>query len=222
MVRPRLVATAALAAASIFSTRAFAQSSSFAVVAGTTGIGPELNLVLTEQALVRVSTRLLPLTFERNFSDLDYTIETPRFVPSVSLDLLVHPEIGLRLGLGAIFVPDGSVATANPMGEVEIGETIYQGETIGELQGEVRHASLAPFITLGIGRPVGEGIGFFLDVGAAVLSEPDFLYSYFGPLRFNFDFTRNLEIERRLVERQVRDLRRVFPIASIGIRVIAN
>lgn len=209
-----------LALCVLLSARAGAQSTAIGLRAGTTGIGIEIGFPITIQAQLRAGLSTLPLTFEREFGDMNYDVELPPLLPSLTLELVLEERRGVRLGAGGVFLPRSTQLESTPAGTVDVGEGSWPASSVGVLDGSLSHGGVVPYLFAGIGHPIAPRMGFYLDAGAMFLSEPRFSYTYTGPLQFNDTFLFDLENERQQVERDARDLARVLPLVTVGFRVL--
>jgi hypothetical protein len=196
---------------------AHAQTIGIGVRAGTLGLGPEASARLTDNIGVRGGIGVIPVEPGGSFGDIDYTIQPASPLINVGLDF--HPGAGgFRLGGGLLFISKNTTMEAEYTGTVEIGGRVYQGSEVGELRAALDHGSAAPYLTLGFGRTTARGMGLFLDLGAAFLSEPSLTLTATGHATQSEQFRDDLERQRQQSEEDARTYLRILPILSVGLR----
>jgi hypothetical protein len=197
---------------------ASAQSLGLGVRAGTFGVGAELSYQLTDRIAVRGGYGVVPVEYSGDFGDITYTIEPTSPLPNIGIDL--YPgRGGFRVGGGVLFVQDYTTLTAEYTGTVDVGGRTYSGSEAGTLIGLLDHGGIAPYATLGFGRTTARGIGLFVDLGAAFMEEPSVTLTASGPAANHPQFREDLERERQNLEEDARDYLRIWPIASIGLKI---
>jgi hypothetical protein len=186
--------------------------------AGTLGIGAEAAFAPTGSFALRGGIGILPVEFSRTYSDVDYTSEPTSPIANIGVDF--YPGGGsLRLGAGMLFLSEPTTLGGEYTGSVNIGGQTYQGSQVGTLSGELDHGSTAPYAIVGWGRHTGSGIGLFLDLGAAFMSDPTLELTATGPIANDATFQANLEREEDEAEEAAQDYLKILPIVSIGVRI---
>ena len=185
--------------------------------AGSLGLGGEVAVNVTRYFGVRGGIGVLPLSYTGDVEDVRYHIEATSPISNIGVDF--YPGLfDLRLGGGLMFISNPTTFEARYAGTIEINGTTYTDAQVGALKGELDHGSSAPYVVLGLGRQTNRGIGIFLDLGAAFLSEQRMGYTTTGTLSGNTDFEANLAAEAREIEDEVNRYVKVYPILSAGIR----
>jgi hypothetical protein len=186
--------------------------------AGTLGVGGEVAVGLTSKFAIRGGFGVLPVEFSRTYSDVEYTVEPTSPLANIGVDF--YPlGTSLRIGAGMLFLSQPTKLGGEFTGTVEIGDQTYTGDDVGTLSGELDHGSSAPYAIIGFGSHTGRGIGIFLDLGAAFMTDPALRLEASGPIADDPQFEQNLERERAAAEEGAKDFLKILPIASIGIRI---
>lgn len=216
LLRPLLAA--ALAAVLLAPAPAAAQTGvSVGVRAGTLGLGAEASLRVMDNLAVRGGLGVFPFEYAGDFGDVRYTVEPTSPLASIGVDYF--PGFGgLRVGGGMLFFSNETTMLGEFTGTVDIGGTTYSGSDVGTLSGALDHGSMAPYVNLGLGGRGGRGLGLFLDLGAAFMSEPSLSLTASGPAAQSPQFQQDLERERRDAEEDARRYLRVWPVLSVGLR----
>jgi hypothetical protein len=205
----------ALAVACAAPAAAAAQGIGVAARAGTLGLGAEATVAIAAYLAARGGIGVLPFEYSSTLGDVDYTIRPTSPLANAGLDF--HPASGsLRLSAGLMFIRNTSDIAAEYSGTVEIGGTTYQGAEVGALTGQLDHGTVAPYASIGFGRRARPGIGFFLDLGAAFMSEPRITLTAAGAASSSQQFQQDLERERQAAEEDARRYLRFWPILSLG------
>ena len=212
----KLLAVALLAG--VLPAAASAQGIGVGARIGTLGVGGEIAVGLSSRFEVRGGFGVLPVEISRTYSDVEYTIEPTSPLANIGVDF--YPlGTSLRIGAGMLFLSEPTTLGGEFTGTVEIGDRTYTGSEVGTLSGELDHGSRAPYAIVGFGSHTGRGIGLFLDLGAAFMSDPVLRLEATGPVADDPQFQADLERERAEAEEDAKDFLKVLPIASIGIRI---
>ena len=214
-----------LSAAAMLPAAAAGQGFGLGVKAGTVGIGVEGAVALGSLVNLRAGGALLPFSFDATLEDIDWTVDLPSSYLQVGLDL--YPTGGgFRIMGGLLYKPDEATIEANLTQSENIGGEDYTPQEIGTLTGSIESSSLAPFIGIGFGKHTSPGLGFFFDLGAAFLGEPELtLDAEGGTLSENGDFRARLEQERVRVQEEMQNdefpqrLLKLWPLAQVGLRI---
>lgn len=212
-----LVALCALALGAAPATLAAQNGPDFgvAVRGGTTGVGPEVSLRLTDRIALRSALGWLPYEYESSYDDTRYTVTPPGRYLSVTADLsIVGP---LRLTGGLLHRSGPITFDADLEGGSQVGDGTYS--STGRLEGEVRSAETAPYLGLGLGRAAGPGFGLYVDLAVAFIGDPDLVLEASGPITENPGFESDLERERMRAEDDLDTYYRYWPIVSLGVRL---
>lgn len=189
--------------------------------AGTTGLGLDFAVSLSDTVSVRGSGALLGLATEKTESDIDYDTELRLRSLGGFVDL--HPAGGdFRLSGGLVYSRHRIEATAMPAsGTIELGGVSYPASQVGTLLGVgfIGSRRLAPYAGLGFGRPRGDGRVFFaFDLGLVFHGSPRIELSATGPLASNAQFQADLAAEEEELNADLDEpLYRYYPVVSFGI-----
>jgi len=195
-----------------------AQGFGLAVRAGTLGFGGEAAMALGERVVARAGIGWNSYDPDISLSEIDVTAELPTFY-NAGLDIYLNGAF--RLGGGVLFKPDDPTLSAVFTQDQEIGGQTFTPQQIGTLVGVIDSRNEVPYVLLGFGRHTSPGVGLFLDLGVALLGEPDFrldavggsLDSDSGPLR------DALDTEAQEFEDDAGAYLRFWPILNLGLRI---
>ena len=214
-MRRSFVVAAALASALAALAQPGSAQIGIAAKAGTTGVGGELSLGLGSRLALRGSATTFPMKPTGTFSDVEYQVNPPTPMFTAGVDLyLMH---GLRLFGGVLFGADKIGLDGTYNGSVSFGDQTYNGT--GTITAEVTTSSTAPYAGIGFGRTVGRGVGFFMDIGAALLGKSTVALSATGPVTQAPDYEQNRLKEQQDIQDNVDKYAKVFPMLNLGFRV---
>jgi hypothetical protein len=213
-----LSSAAAIAAALLVVTPvepASAQGIGLGARIGSTGVGADLILGLTDKLAIKGGVGFIPLTYEGDFDGNDYTVEPPPVLATAALDVALFGPIRIMGGL--------LYRSEDILFDAEVSQGLeFNGETYSEsgiVTGAVTSSSVAPFVGLGIGGVVGRGVGLYVDAGVAFTGDPGVEVSATGDVTQVPGFTEDLEAERASIEADIADYYRYWPILNIGLRI---
>ncbi len=183
---------------------------------GTLGAGGELALGISESLVLRGGVGVVPLDYTGTFDQIDYTVTFPSTMATVGIDL--YPGGGSFRIMGGLLWRSDDVEMEAPLtGSVDIGGTTYT-ET-GTLKGVLVQKSVAPYAGIGFGKHTAGGIGLFLDLGVAVLGEPDVQLTASGAVANVPGIQQDLNDEAQQIEDDVGAYLKFWPIINLGIRI---
>jgi hypothetical protein len=207
----------ALLAAVLVPSAASAQSFGVAARGGSTGLGGEAAVQITDEFAVRGGVGFFPFTYSSEFTDVRYTVAPPSRIMNAGLDF--YPGLfGLRIGGGFLAISDETTLAAEYTGEFEVDGQTYTSDEIQTLDGFLAHGPSAPYVNVGYGRHASRGLGVFADFGAAFLSQQNVRLVATGPMADDPDFQERLERERVAIETDIRRYLTVLPVVSLGLR----
>jgi len=186
------------------------------VKVGTTGVGADLTLRVTDTLNIRANVSTLQLDHDDTVDDVEYDIDVDFEFLGVLLD--VHPfDNGFRLTAGAVW--NNSDLTLNAvLAEPEsIGNGIYSPESIGTLTGVLTFDDFAPYIGIGFGNAVGTDgrWTFSFDLGIIVQQyEVDLTAD--GPISTDAGFLADLEQEETDIQEELDGIE-IYPVLSFGV-----
>lgn len=205
---------------------ASAQGIGIAGRAGTLGIGAEGALGLTDGLVIRGGLGLMPLELKNpSFWDpgdgVDITLTLPKTWFNIGADLYLGG--GFRIGGGMLFKPDNPSLTGSltQSGSIDIGGQTYTFSEVAEITGTLESKKQAPYALIGFGKHTRAGIGLFLDLGVAMLGEPDLRLEARGnPAVVNSAaFQSRLRAEETEVEEDIGQYLKFWPILNIGVKL---
>ncbi|MHB1194597.1 MAG: hypothetical protein ACYC6F_16350 [Longimicrobiales bacterium] len=204
-----------------------AQGFGIAARAGTLGVGAEAAVGVTDAFVIRGGIGLLPVelknpSFWEPGEDVDATLKLPKTWYNIGADLYLGG--GFRVGGGMLFKPDDPTLTGALTGNasIDIGGTTYTATDVAEVVGTLKSKSSAPYALIGFGKHTKTGIGLFLDLGVAMLGDPDVsLEATKGnPTIINSaTFQARLRQEEQTIEDDFGSYLKLWPILNIGIKL---
>lgn len=208
----------ALAVAAVAPYHAHAQTVGIGGRVGTLGLGAEAAIGLSDRVVVRGGIGLIPFEPSLTLSDIDVTLELPSWY-NVGLDLYLTSA--MRIGGGLLFKADDPTLTGAFTASQDIGGTTFTAQEIGTMVGVLDSKDRVPYVVIGFGKHTAPGVGLFLDLGVALLGEPDFqlnaeggtLSDDSGPLR------TALDQEATQFEEDAGSYLKLWPILSLGLRI---
>jgi hypothetical protein len=219
----------ALTAATLLAVPAALSAQGFGIAAraGTLGVGAEAAVGLTDAFVIRGGIGLLPVelknpSFWEPGADVDATLKLPKTWYNIGADLYVGG--GFRIGGGMLFKPDDPTLTGSLTGSasIDIGGTTYTATDVAEVEGTLKSKSSAPYVLIGFGKHTKTGIGLFLDLGVAMLGDPEVsLEATKGnPTVINSAaFQTRLRQEEQTIEDDFGSYLKLWPILNIGIKL---
>ena len=204
-----------------------AQGFGIAARAGTLGLGAEAAVGLTDAFVIRGGIGLLPVelknpSFWEPGANVDATLKLPKTWYNIGADLYVGS--GFRIGGGMLFKPDDPTLTGTLTGsaEIDIGTgTPYKATEVAEVVGTLKSKSSAPYVLIGFGKHTKSGIGLFLDLGVAMLGDPQVSLTATGDPAVvgSPTFQARLRQEEQTIEDDFGSYLKLWPILNIGIKL---
>lgn len=217
----------ALSAAALILVPAAVQAQGFAIAgrAGTLGAGGEAALGLGPNLAIRGGIGLIPLEIDAtdliDANGVEAKLKLPKSWYNVGLDLYLGG--GFRVGGGMMFKPDDFVmdGTLTGSASIEIGGVTYTATDVATLEGRLVSKSSAPYALIGFGRHTKSGIGLFLDLGVALMGDPDVELSATGnPTVINStEFQSRLAAEEQNIKDDAGTYLKYWPILNLGLKV---
>ncbi len=192
------------------------QSLAIGARAGTLGLGGEVAFGLNERFVLRGGIGFLPYEYEGDFDDQPYTVSLPKSFASAGIDLYPFGG-GFRLMGGVLFRTGNIEMDAEVTETREIGDTEYT--STGNLFGELLQNEISPFAGIGFGKHTSGGFGFFMDLGVAMVGEPDVQITASGPLASIPGIQADIDKEEAKVEEDIGTFLEYWPILSIGFKI---
>ena len=204
-----------------------AQGFGVAARAGSIGIGAEGAVGLTDAFVVRGGIGLMPLEIDPTSfwdpgTDVDATLKLPKTWYNIGADLYLGG--GFRIGGGMLFKPDDPTLTGSLTGtaSIDIGGQTYTATDVAEVKGTLKSKSSAPYALIGFGKHTKTGIGLFLDVGVAMLGDPQVTLEATkgNPTVINSaTFQSRLRTEEQNIEDDAGTYLKYWPILNLGIKL---
>ena len=204
-----------------------AQSFGVAGRAGTLGIGAEGALAFGSSLVVRGGVGLMPpLRFDpTSFWDVGEGVEATLTLPetwyNVGLDFYLGSSF--RLGGGMLYKPDDPTIAGTLTGtaSIDIGGVTYTATEVAQVTGALVSKKTAPYALIGFGKHTSTGIGLFLDLGVAMLGEPDVQLNATSTLTGAalVQLNDQLEIEAQNLKNDAGTYLKYWPIINLGLRI---
>lgn len=218
-MRLAVVTAAALAAAPA---ALAAQGFGVAGRIGTLGIGAEGALGLGPSFVVRAGLGLMPFSPSTTIDDIDFELSLPDTWFNVGGDLYLGGS-GFRIGGGLLVKPDDPtlVGELTEGTRIEIGDQDYGRDQVSALEGTIDSRNTAPYFLIGFGKHTSSGVGLFLDVGAAVLGEPEVRLSAKGDRAVveSDQFQAELRKQEQRTEDDIGSYLNFWPIINLGVKI---
>lgn len=192
-----------------------AQSLTLAPKLGSTGIGADVALRLTDKLAIKGGIGLIPFTWEGEFEENDFTVEPPPVYVTAALDVALVGK--LRAMAGLLYRSDDFRVDAEVTDGLVLNEQEYTQS--GVIEGAVTSASFAPFLGLGFGAVVGPGVGLYVDAGVAFIGDPGVELSATGEVTQVPGFLDDLEAEEAILADDIGGYYRYWPILNVGLRI---
>ena len=125
---------------------------------------------------------------------------------------------GFRLTTGALINDNEIHAQSDISGlTLEVGDTIFTSAEVGRLEGDISFDSYAPYLGVGWGRSISDGLSFVFDLGLVFQGEPTVnLESVGGSLSNNPFLLDEVEREEQELQEDANDFD-VYPVISLGL-----
>ena len=183
----------------------------------TLGLGLEAGVRVNETFGLRFGGNWFSFDANREIDDVDYDADATL----ASLGTLVdyHPfQGGFRLSGGLRFNFNEADLTGRPSEDIEIGDTVFDADDVGTLQGDVSYDVFAPYIGIGYGAALLEGslsIGF--DLGVMYQGKADVeLDAEDGLLEGDALLEAELAAEEADVENDLEDFQ-FYPVIGLAV-----
>lgn len=197
-------------------TRAAAQISVMPKI-GSTGVGGDAALALTDRLALRGGIGWFPIEFDDlEIENNSFEGTPPDFMATVGLDLTVAGPLRLSGGLlyrSGDFELFRAVGPSNP---VSIDGTSYSQSGTVTVGWETQ--STAPFVAVGLGGTTGSGLGLFLDLGLAFTGDPDVVGELTGELDAIVPDAR-FESELAAIDADIPSYAEYWPFLQLGVKI---
>jgi hypothetical protein len=137
----------------------------------------------------------------------------------VSLLLDWHAfDNGFRFTAGALANNNEITAESKISGAtVEVGDSVFTSDQVGRLEGDISFDSLAPYLGIGWGRAVADGLSVSFDLGVVFQGEPEVnLQSVGGSFSDNPLLIAEVEREEQELQDDADEFD-LYPVISLGL-----
>lgn len=203
-----------LAVLALLTPQALAEGYALAARAGTTGLGAELTVGLSESFNLRLGASGFGYNYDRTVSGIDYDAELSLKSGTAALDW--HPGgSAFRLSGGVLLHGNKLTGLAEPRGNVTIGDHTYNGAAVGTLTAVADYdRNIAPFATIGAGNGARGGRVFVsFEAGVAFCGTPKVTLT---ASRTTPALQQDLDREAQEIQDDVGWLK-VYPMVGLGI-----
>jgi len=185
---------------------------------GTTGLGADVAVGLSERLVVRVGAALSTLDVTTTFDGIPVELDLPRESYTGGLDFYFNSAF--RIGAGVMVRPS-RVGIEGRFGDnpVDVGGQTLTPEQIGTLTGVIQTKKQAPYGLIGFGKHVAPGVGLALDVGASYFGTPSTSLQATGGTYPAADLAPLLEAEARDFDDEMKTYMKVWPILRLAVRI---
>lgn len=197
-------------------TRASAQISVLPKV-GSTGVGGDIALALTDRLAIRGGVGWFPIEFDDlEIESNSFEGQPPDFMATVGLDLTVAGPLRLSGGLLYRSGDFELFRAVGPSSPVIIDGTSYDQSGTVTVGWETR--STAPFVAVGLGGTAGSGVGLFLDLGVAFTGDPDIVGELTGELEALVPDAR-FDSELAAIDADIPSYAEYWPFLQLGVKI---
>jgi len=189
---------------------AAAQGIALGAKVGTTGLGLEATLGMTETLNLRGGIYGLKYGYDFEEEGIDYKGDLHLQSAAAMLDW--HPGGGgFRMTAGLFY--NGNELKGRAAGDLEIGNDTYDVR----LDATVDWTDAAPYLGIGYGNAVRGGrVAFALDAGVMFTGSPDVRLSATGPGTSDPGFEDDLRREEQSLKDELSDFK-LYPVVSLGV-----
>lgn len=183
---------------------------------GTTGLGAEVTLDLTETLNLRGGFSSLQIGHNDEVDEIEYDFDLDFQFVFVLLDLHLF-ESGFRLSAGAVINDSAMTLTGVLSGPEEIGGNVYPADAVGSLTAALTFDDLAPYVGVGYGNAVGDSDRwtFSFDLGV-IFQQYEVDLTATGPVSGDPGFIADLALEERDIQDEV-DTIKIYPVLAFGV-----
>jgi hypothetical protein len=124
---------------------------------GTLGLGADVGVGFHPRVTVRVGANYIPYKPGITVSDTEWKLSLPEMQFTGLVDLKLFG--GFRLTGGLRYKTSEVEATGEYTGTVDIGDSTYTGDEVGNLTGAIVTNDWSPYAGIGFGSVVKRGLG---------------------------------------------------------------
>lgn len=196
-----------------------AQGVAVAPKVGSTGVGADLTIGLTQSINIRLGAQGWTRNETRTEQEIEYDARLRLLSGQVLFDL--HPGgRGFRVSAGVLINGNEVTAVSSEDAVYTINGRQYPVGLVGRLRGSVKTEPIAPYLGVGWGNAVAPGSRWrlALDVGAFYQGEPEVTLTAqpIIPILLPSRFREDLKAERREIEEDVSGYT-IYPVISLGV-----
>jgi len=180
----------------------------------TLGLGADVGVGLHPRVTVRGGVSYIPYKPGITVSDTDWELSLPEVSVTGMVDLFLVG--GLHLTGGIRYKNSEVEAVGSYTGTVDIGDSTYTGDQVGNLTGAIVTKDLSPYVGIGFGNVAKRGLGFILDLGIALHGTPEVTLAADGPIANDPLFQAELAKEVATFEDDI-SWAKFYPVLTIGL-----
>lgn len=184
------------------------------------GLGVEAAMPVLPSVNVRGGVYGLDYSYDGTESGNEYEMELGLSSMAVLADVRI-PFAKLRLTGG--LVKNGNQLDARSTAGAftyDIGGQIYSADDLGDLIMKVEFDDVAPYLGIGLGNPVGRGLGLVIDVGVMMQGSPQVSLTTERDLPeplLQAELQERIDREEADLEDELKDFD-TYPVISVGLR----
>lgn len=220
-----LMAIVAVVSAALFNAAPVqAQGLAIAGQVGTAGVGGGVVVGVAPKINLRAMYGVVSGDPSVDVDDVSFVLDLPSFLLT-TVDFYAIGGLHLSAG-GLLITNDGTLNVVGTFDgiEVDFNGTPYTGGSNDRLLGTFVLKRFQPYLGIGLGNPVGKGIGINFDAGVGFGTTPTVELNAEGPLAeapapAGPAFLANLEANEADFEAKIPDLLRYYHVLSISISI---
>ena len=187
--------------------------------ASTLGAGVDLTMGFNSSLEARIGVQGFDYSgVSGSTSDVDYDVDLKLFSGIVTADW--YPFGGSFRVSGGMVINGNTVEADGKMrsdGTYSLNGTTYTSSQLASLHGKLEYNSVAPYLGIGWGNPLGNGNWTLtFDLGAVFQGSPDISLTATGALANDPTLQANLEQERQKLKDEL-DKYDIYPVVSLGL-----
>lgn len=201
----------------VFPSSGYTQGGSVSFKVSTLGGGVEAEKTFTDATGGRVGVNYFTGEYSATIDNIDYDVDLN--LMTVSAILNWHPFKGdFRISGGVMYNDNHIDITAEPSVSYDIGDTTYQANQVGTLEGKVKFNEIVPYIGIGWDTSFGKRnrFGILVDLGVIYQGSPDVELTATGPFASNQAFKDDIQAEEDKLQDDL-DQYEYYPVIGIGL-----
>ena len=183
----------------------------------TLGYQVALSQSLSEDVNLKLAYHTASQNFDGETDGVDYDYDFDFESTGILIDWHVFGG-GFRLTTGALINDNEIHAQSDISGlTLEVGDTVFTSAEVGRLEGDISFDSYAPYLGIGWGRAISDGLSVVFDLGVIFQGTPTVnLESVDGTLSNNALLLDEVEREERELQDDANDFD-TYPVVSLGL-----